>query len=84
MRKRIPETTEITCDVCEKVVGSKGTTGKHKAELILKADGLDGGISVGDATIKLDLCDSCYLEMRSAILDIGDKKKYKDPGENLY
>ena len=67
-KKIIPQTEQITCDVCQRIVDKLHVFNSCNGKLILKQDGLDySGCPVGDASWQFDLCDNCLDKIGSAI-----------------
>jgi len=66
--KKIPAREEVWCDVCHQVCDGTKVRRQYNAKLTIKMDGLDHqGYAVGDASVALDLCDSCLGCLRTVI-----------------
>lgn len=67
--KIIPAVTLVFCDCCQEQI--RDGHRRMSAALHLKRDGLYyQGSPVGDASIQMDLCDSCAMAMQSAICEV--------------
>lgn len=66
--RTIPAEKIVTCDCCQKDVGSPGVKRVQSGGLHLLRDGLDmHGHACANADVKLDLCDSCLQIIATAI-----------------
>lgn len=66
--RTVPAEKVVTCDCCRKDVGAPGVKRSRSGELHVLRDALDfQGYVCADASIKLDLCDSCLNIIATAI-----------------
>ena len=71
MKKVIPATTEVTCDIC----GRKEPF-NCEANLKIKRHGLDwSNAPVGDASTSYDLCDACVCDVEVMLMKL-KKERY--------
>lgn len=80
--KEIPALRIVICDCCRRECGPGGASRAEGGALHLKRDGLDfSGAPVGDASVRLDLCDSCLNEIGSAINETCERIRTKRVAE---